>query len=78
MLHKIGEIINIPNLGELGSNYTFQNYPTGRSHALTITRKDSNAFTFDSNKSPNTNNPIWRDDIDTHGNTITNPRWGFY
>ena len=67
------------NLGELGSNYTFQNYPTGRSHALTITRKDSNAFTFDSNKSPNTNNPGFGEMmmIDTHGNTITIPRWGF-
>ena len=39
-----------PDLVELGSNYTFQNKRDAQPTTLLITRKDSNAFTFDSNR----------------------------
>mgnify|MGYP001330741089 FL=1 len=65
-----------PDLVELGSNYTFQNKRNTQLTTLLITRKDSNAFTFDSNRPQEADfgeSPI----TDTHGNTISNPRWGF-
>lgn len=59
---------------ELGENYTFQNQVKGRPTNIIVSRKNSNAFTFDTTST----GPFGTTQLnDTAGNSIANPRWGF-
>ena len=62
------------SLFTLSDKYTFQNKVNNRSATLLLSRKNSNAFTFDKYQTTNFGQTSL---TDTAGNTVSNPRWGF-